>query len=560
MGGELIPIRFTHPDLCREWSDRNDAITPDMVSAGSHDKVWWKGSCGHEWMAAVNNRALSHTGCPYCSSRKLLIGFNDLQTKNPELAREWSERNLPLTPDRVMPFSRKKLWWKCPQGHEWQATANSRSRGSKCTVCRNRLIIPGLNDLPARYPELMKEWSGKNGSLKPDQMLAKDAAQSVWWTCGKCGRDYHRTIAGKLADRTGCPWCSGRLLERGFNDLATTHPELAAEWDKERNEEVSPRDVTRISRRYVWWNCPNGHSWGCRLAERTLEGKACVICRAERRAVLPVWLTAVTARKLRTPVVPLAKAGSTLTFDLLLPELKLAADIGCVSEEGRRQKAEKKMAAEEAGYHYTALPVNSSLSIQKESVIQAFRECGIEIGWDLSNDAAALENAFDRIRGEFKNKSGKDINEMDDELKKLLLKVILMEEATQAGQNVAPAKPARKKRAPEPERGIDYDPNEVTKPARDPRIKEMVMEDLQKVQTEMYATHVNNLKELKVVPIWAKYALTVSEASQYFHIGTKKLKEIIRKDKYADYLIWNGGRVFIKRKLFEEYLNREVQI
>lgn len=76
----------------------------------------------------------------------------------------------------------------------------------------------------------------------------------------------------------------------------------------------------------------------------------------------------------------------------------------------------------------------------------------------------------------------------------------------------------------------------------------------------MYSTHENVAYNMKKVPIWEKYALSLSEAAEYFHIGTRRLRQIIAKDKYAKYLIWNGGRVFFKRKMFEEYLNNEVQL
>lgn len=80
------------------------------------------------------------------------------------------------------------------------------------------------------------------------------------------------------------------------------------------------------------------------------------------------------------------------------------------------------------------------------------------------------------------------------------------------------------------------------------------------VDKDMYSTHENVAYNMKKVPIWEKYALSLSEAAEYFHIGTRRLRQIIAKDKYAKYLIWNGGRVFFKRKMFEEYLNNEVQL
>lgn len=49
-------------------------------------------------------------------------------------------------------------------------------------------------------------------------------------------------------------YCSGYTLLKGFNDLATTHPDLAAEWS-ERNHPLLPDEVNAKSRRNVWWKC-----------------------------------------------------------------------------------------------------------------------------------------------------------------------------------------------------------------------------------------------------------------------------------------------------------------
>ncbi len=57
------------------------------------------------------------------------------------------------------------------------------------------------------------------------------------------------------------------------------------------------------------------------------------------------------------------------------------------------------------------------------------------------------------------------------------------------------------------------------------------------------------------VPVWEKYSLTVDEAAGYFRIGQNKLREIINRDKNAEYILWNGSRPQIKRKLFEKYVD-----
>jgi hypothetical protein len=57
------------------------------------------------------------------------------------------------------------------------------------------------------------------------------------------------------------------------------------------------------------------------------------------------------------------------------------------------------------------------------------------------------------------------------------------------------------------------------------------------------------------IPYWEKYMLTLREAAEYFHIGEKKMRQIAYDNMDAKFLLENGNRVMIKRKLFEEYLN-----
>ena len=58
------------------------------------------------------------------------------------------------------------------------------------------------------------------------------------------------------------------------------------------------------------------------------------------------------------------------------------------------------------------------------------------------------------------------------------------------------------------------------------------------------------------IPYWEKYMLTLREAAEYFHIGEKKMRQIVDENMDAKFLLESGNRVMIKRKLFEEYLDR----
>lgn len=58
------------------------------------------------------------------------------------------------------------------------------------------------------------------------------------------------------------------------------------------------------------------------------------------------------------------------------------------------------------------------------------------------------------------------------------------------------------------------------------------------------------------IPLWEKYTLNIEEASKYFNIGQNKLRKLVENDKHADWFIRNGNRIQIKRKKFEEIINK----
>lgn len=60
---------------------------------------------------------------------------------------------------------------------------------------------------------------------------------------------------------------------------------------------------------------------------------------------------------------------------------------------------------------------------------------------------------------------------------------------------------------------------------------------------------------MKEVPIWQRYTLTIEEAAAYFRIGEKKLRQIVAEHENAPFVLMNGNRIQIKRRLFEQYVD-----
>ena len=201
------------PRLAAQWHPtRNGGLRPSAFSPRSRRRVWWLGPCGHEWETSVYNRAQGR-GCPYCAGRKVLAGFNDLATKDPELAAQWHpEKNGSLEPSDVVAGSGRKVWWKGSCGHEWEATVSNRAR-TGCPYCAGRKVLEGFNDLATTHPLLAAQWHPeKNGSLEPSG-VAKGSRREVWWRCPACGCEWKACVADRVAGRAGCPSCPARAGE-----------------------------------------------------------------------------------------------------------------------------------------------------------------------------------------------------------------------------------------------------------------------------------------------------------------------------------------------------------
>lgn len=287
LSGKLIQPGFndlatTHPKLVQEWDYiKNGDLTPEQVTAGSPKKIWWfliyddpisGKQFDFSWQEKISNRTHFDYGCPYFSGNAIWFGFNDLATTHPELIKEWNfKKNGKLQPKDVTEFSRKSVWWQYPYDDpvtnkhfdfEWKDTVVHRTKEDRgCPFFRNRGVWPGYNDLATTHPDLAKEWDyAKNGSLKPTDITA-GSKTSVWWLL-----PYDDPFTGKHFDLSwkmgidkrayrnqDCPYFSGKKILKGFNDLATTKPNLAEEWDYEKNGDLKPEDVTEGSNKKVWW-------------------------------------------------------------------------------------------------------------------------------------------------------------------------------------------------------------------------------------------------------------------------------------------------------------------
>ena len=194
-----------HPGIAGEWHpSRNGFVLPQMMTASSTEKVWWQCPKGHEWLARISDRVKGNN-CPYCSNKKLLVGYNDLETVYPDLAKEWdTEKNKGVRACDIITGSGKKYWWKCQRNHSWKTYVYSRTAGRGCPYCSGRYAITGETDLQTLRPDIATDWDYKKNETRPDEWTV-GSGKKAWWKC-KNGHEKLTSIYERVKSN-GCPEC-----------------------------------------------------------------------------------------------------------------------------------------------------------------------------------------------------------------------------------------------------------------------------------------------------------------------------------------------------------------
>lgn len=170
--------------------------------------------------------------------------------------------------------SSKVLNWKCGNGHTFQEKVSVMYRRKhKCFYCTGRQIWAGENDLQTLYPEIAKEFDVEKNGVSPSEISPK-STKTYWWTCTNNHPSFPQSVEHRVTRNTKCPYCTDRKSISGENDLGTLYPNIAKEWDTEKNNGLSVSDVSPFTYNAYWWICPKGHSYKKKVIQRTKYHKA----------------------------------------------------------------------------------------------------------------------------------------------------------------------------------------------------------------------------------------------------------------------------------------------
>ena len=331
-------LETKEPNIVHEWHPtKNGDLKPYMVMHKSRKKVWWLGSCGHEWQSTIKDR-VDGTGCPICKGKQILRGENDLATHYSNIAKAWHPtQNSDLTPNMVAPKSRKKVWWICEKGHEWQALVSDRTNGIGCPICSKEThtsfpeqtlfyyikqhfpdVISGNRgkiglelDIYIPSTNIAIEYDGYNwhkdsSTEKRKNQLCKengiflirvreqglelfDDCCCIVRSDRKHNSSLNRIVKKVFSyidntievdvdvDRDESEIYESYILTSKSKSLESAYPEIAREWHPTKNGKLKPDMVTFGSGKRVWWMCSKGHEWQAGVKDR-IQGNGCPVC------------------------------------------------------------------------------------------------------------------------------------------------------------------------------------------------------------------------------------------------------------------------------------------
>ena len=187
---------------------------------------------------------------------------------------------------------------------------------------KNKLTLGHL------HPELIKLYS-KNNKISIFEIHSNSKIKRLW-ICEKYGYDHeyemtpNNTILGQK-----CPYCAGKKVLVGFNDLATTHPEIAKEWHPTKNEDLKPTNFTRGSHQKMWWFCIKcNNSWYVSINNRTSNNTKCPHCyiRSKIEEKITKLLQENYILFIRQKKFDTCKNKRCLPFDFYLPNYNLLVE------------------------------------------------------------------------------------------------------------------------------------------------------------------------------------------------------------------------------------------
>ena len=260
------------PELIKEWASSNESTLYEYAPNSKYLATWCCPDCGTKWKAPIYVRVQGYGKCPTC------YGNKTFKERYPELEKFYAKDNtLPYEDAIVSDYTPRN--WICEKGHEFTASFYKiHDQGFRCPYCENKKALKGYNDFEHLYPVLAQDYDEEKNGNKASEVVV--SYRNVYFKC-KNGHSFVRPIIRHVELNGQCPICSGTVLKKGSNDLATIYPAVILFWDYEKNEKRPDQVLATLDNSYHFV-CSNGHHFKCTLRELVENDFHCPVCEGKR--------------------------------------------------------------------------------------------------------------------------------------------------------------------------------------------------------------------------------------------------------------------------------------
>ena len=365
-----------YPDVLKQWDyELNSGVsTPEFLPVHSNKQYYWKCKEGHpSYLCSLDKKTIRKYGCPVCSNHKVIKGINDFKSSNPQLMLDWDyELNEGIDPESLSLKSITVVNWKCHIcGNKWKGRIRDATKKViNCPACslvdrghKKHIAALKKNGGIVRK-DLLQDWDYSRNQRGPDE-YSPNSNEVVFWKCHICAHEWKSKVSNRSHGR-GCPCCSNRVLVQGINDLQTTHPDIANEWDYKLNFPITPRDVMHGTAHEYYWICPNGHEPYLKSPnKRTSQNSGCPECNKGRQSSFAERALFYYVQQMYPDAINRYKNifNNGMELDVYIPSLSLA-----IEYDGIAFHKKTKLEREQRKYHICQEHKIKLLRIKEEDI------------------------------------------------------------------------------------------------------------------------------------------------------------------------------------------------
>lgn len=274
-------------EVLKDWSNKNERNLSEFSDASHFRALWECHICHYEWKTSIKNRIYHKNGCPSCAEQAINPGYNDAYTKYQDIFdKEWDWNRNDVNPNLVGKTSMEIGYWKCPNHKDPYPLPIRQKLLMKrgCTYCSGKVLLQGFNDFLTVNPTMAKLWDFDKNENTPE--LSRYYTSSKYhFKCNVCSGKFMRQ-SNRTLQKTNCPYCVGKKILKGNNDLASNYPEIAMDWDYEKNDKT-PEETFLRSNKSVHWKCHKcGKKWKNSVTNRTIRKDGCKKCNSTEKVSL----------------------------------------------------------------------------------------------------------------------------------------------------------------------------------------------------------------------------------------------------------------------------------